>query len=71
MKFALIRPVKREEQDGELYKMPKLLAMFMYKLIIVHRYKQCGMTFRKAFYKKSKEGKAGFYNLKFSGQSLL
>ena len=40
-------------------------------LIIVHRHKQGGMIFRKAFSKKLKEGKAGFLNSKFLGQSLL
>ena len=63
------RPVKQEEQDhGELYNFLKQLHT---SLITVHRHKQCGMTSRKAFYKKLKEGKAGFLNSKFSGWSLL
>ena len=55
MRFALIRmysrPMKQEEQDGELYKTLNFLKQLSTSLIIVHRYKQHGMTSMKAFYK--------------------
>ena len=54
---------REEEQDGEMdlfTKHQSFLKFLRTNLIIVHRYKQHGMTFRKAFYKKMKEGKASF-----------
>ena len=52
--------MKQEEKDGELYKTPKLLETIAHKLNKVDRYKQHGMTSGKDFYKKLKEGKAGY-----------
>ena len=59
MKFALIR-MQACETRRTRWRIVQNAKHLCTSLIIVHRYKQHGMTFRKAFYKKLKEGKAGF-----------
>ena len=62
MMIMTLKPWREEEQDGELYpfyKHQNLKCTFAYNCKL-HRYKLHGMTARKVFYKKLKEGKVGF-----------
>ena len=55
--------LSQEEQYGELdpfYKHQNFLKRLCTSFIIVHRYKQHGMTLMKAFYNKLKEDRVGF-----------
>ena len=52
-------------RNGTIYKQQNFLKHLHTSLIIVHRYKQHGVTPRKAFYKRLKEGKAIYFERSF------